>query len=208
MKIPLITIALFVLVGVKALGQSAPLPDLKITVITDHVDDSHDQVTIRFLNQSTHNLSFPRPEVGCAGYAGTILLEVLEQPPGSIYAGCDEGRDWPPPSIPELLKRAKTWVFLHPRESVDIEASVVETQVISEASYRLHTHATFELEQPGLYGLRAIYNGVSFTFEQRQALQRAGYFLPSGDYESETADLRVSAALVEFVKARALKRSR
>jgi hypothetical protein len=195
----LFILALLTLVGVIALAQTAPQPDLKITVITDHVDDSHDQVTIRFLNQSTHNLSFPRPEVRCAGYAGTILLEVLEQPPGSIYEGCDEGRDWPPPSIPELLKQAKTWVLLHPRESVDIGASVVGTLVISAASDRLHTRATFPLEQPGLYGLRAIYKGVSVTFEERQALQRAGHFVPIGDCESETVDLRVSAALVQLV---------
>jgi hypothetical protein len=197
--------ALVALLVAAAFAQTTPPPDLKIAVLTEKVNDTSDQVTIHFLNQSTHNLSFPRPTISCAGLPREVVIEVfiVDASPPKYADSCDEARDWPPPSVAEILEQAKSWLLLHPRESVDVGAEALGAGgrlYRSEEAYSRHTSSALKIEEPGLYKVSAVYHADFLTSEQRQALQHAGYFVPSGDYESDRVDLRISAALVEFLK--------
>jgi hypothetical protein len=188
--------SLVLLVG-SALPQTPSQPELKITVIIGHtISAAHDEIAVRFLNQSKRNLSFPRPWTTCTGIPGSITLAADAAPP-TLKADpanlCGlEGRNV---SKMPIVEQAKTWWLLHPGESLDVRVHILGERVhlfgTALNNFQRETQLIDTIQNPGVYKLRATYKAYSVTTEDREALLDAGYFLPSGDYESDAITFRV-----------------
>lgn len=195
-------LASLVLLAASAPPQTASQPELKITVIIGQtISAAHDEITVRFRNQSKRNLNFPRPWATCTGIPGSITLEADAAPP-TLRADpanlCGmEGRNV---SNMPIVKQAKTWSLLHAGESLDVRIHILGQRVhlfgTALNNFQRETQLIGTIQNPGVYQLRVIYKAYFVTTDERKTLLDAGYFLPSSDYESDAVTFHVEPAEV------------
>jgi hypothetical protein len=125
--------------------------------------------TYSIVNASSHDIRLPKPVVNCGDvFFGEVWIHVKFTPVGrtvvpSLERGCTNDYMGHTPA----LKRAESWMVLHPGESV--------SQAVSQQ--QLH----YDANKPGSYETWAEYRPPYLSLQEQQKLNKAGIVFPAAE---------------------------